>query len=385
MSYRAIVDMTLSIDSFRNVGMFQQGVYYLTYQMFYYKENKKIYATPYANIPFIYSSALSKETFRNVEPSEIVDSERLFKARSFWIRYKREEIPMNEVFQFRTEIDTDKNGEYFHTIFYLETKLYFFRIKFQQEMTLRSLQKLVKRERHEFKLVSTQNFQLTGCMKGITEYIPITFKGVYFSVAHGILHTSLIGFKWREQQLVEITNDYDENGVYVEERSSMSQYEMEEFLQKYAYPPRWLEDYILGDKDDFYEHKIRKSTLEHIFDILLSPLIQNWENIKKTYETLLIEERDSITSNSKPLTKLDPKSSDLEFWAIKNWKQYVGQEETKYEGKENIPLEIEQADFKHDSDYEDDMNVGDEGNVIQRVYSAFELPKEFYLNYIELK
>lgn len=83
MAYRAIVDMTLSIDSFRNVGMFQQGIYYLTYQIYYYKENKKIYATPYANIPFIYSSDLSKESFRNIESSDIVDSERLFKSRSF--------------------------------------------------------------------------------------------------------------------------------------------------------------------------------------------------------------------------------------------------------------------------------------------------------------
>ena len=126
MSYRAIVDVTLSIDSFRNVGMFQQGVYFLTYQLFYYKENKKIYGTPYANIPFIYSSDYGKENFRNVESSEILDSERLFKTRLFCIRYKREEIPMNEVCQFRAEVDTDKDGIYLDTTFYIETCLFFF-------------------------------------------------------------------------------------------------------------------------------------------------------------------------------------------------------------------------------------------------------------------
>lgn len=84
MSYRAIVDLTLSIDSFRNVGMFQQGVYFMTYQIFYEKEpNKKIYASPYANIPFIYSSTPSKRTFRNLEPSDILIDEPTFKTRTF--------------------------------------------------------------------------------------------------------------------------------------------------------------------------------------------------------------------------------------------------------------------------------------------------------------
>lgn len=222
-------------------------------------------------------------------------------------------------------------------------------------------------------------------MKGITEYIPITFKGVYFSVAHGIFHTSLLDFKWRDQSLVEITNDYDENGVYVEEETPLSQYERDELRRKYSYPPSCLEDYLLGSENDFYQHKIRKSTLEHLFDVFVSPMIQNWENVKRSYETLITEERESISTSFKPLTKLETKSSDLEFWAIKNWKQYVGQEETKYQGKENMPIEMEQAEVNNESEDEDDMNVGDEDNAIQKVYSVIDVPREFYLNYIELK
>ena len=70
---------------------------------------------------------------------------------------------------------------------------------------------------------------------------------------------------------------------------------------------------------------------------------------------------------------------------LNNWKQYVGQEEKKYEGKENVPIEIEQAFVKNESEDEDEMNVGDEVSTIQKVYSAFEIPKEFYLNYVDLK
>ena len=72
-------------------------------------------------------------------------------------------------------------------------------------------------------------------MRGMTEYLPTTFKGVYFSVSHGIIHTAIIDFKWRDQLLISITNDTDENGVYVENRIELNTHEMEEMLFKYAY------------------------------------------------------------------------------------------------------------------------------------------------------
>ena len=131
-------------------------------------------------------------------------------------------------------------------------------------------------------------------MRGMTEYLPTTFKGVYFSVSHGIIHTAVIDFKWRDQLLINITNDTDENGVYVENRMELNTHEMEEMLFKYAYSPPCLEDYLLGDEKDFYEQNISKQTLETVFGVFISPLIQNWENLKRTYEELLLNERDNI-------------------------------------------------------------------------------------------
>jgi hypothetical protein len=71
----------------------------------------------------------------------------------------------------------------------------------------------------------------------MTEYLPTTFKGVYFSVSHGIIHTALIDFKWRDQLLINITNDTDDNGIYVENRVELSSSKMEAMLYKYAYSP----------------------------------------------------------------------------------------------------------------------------------------------------
>lgn len=393
MSYRAIVDLSLSVDSFRNVGMFQQGLYFLTYQIYYYKENKKIYANPYANIPFIYSSEDESKGFRNVEPSEILVDHPTFKTRSFCIRYKHEEIPMNEVCQFRAEIDTDKEGRYIDTVFYIETNLHFLRFKFQNGATLKYVQKLMVEQSDEIKIVSTQVFQLNGCVRGMTEYIPTTFKGVYFSVAHGILHTALIDYKWREQLLLNIDDEIDENGILVETHKKLSPGEYEDLLQKYSFSPPSLDEYFLGNEKDFYEIKYNKHSVEDIFDIFIAPLIQNWENLKRVFETLLAEKEDFGIQGSDDNTYLNAKGQkvesrcpDLDFWGIKTWKVYEDEEAKSTNfgtDKENQP--VEQAEYRGDSDEEGNLDVGEEESSIQKIYSSLKKPREFFLNYVNLK
>ena len=68
---------------------------------------------------------------------------------------------------------------------------------------------------------------------------------------------------------------------------------------------------------------------------------------------------------------------------LSKWKQFVGEEETKAE--ESQQSTKEQSEDIQNSDDDDDLNVGDEDYSIQKVYSWYEIPKEFYLNYIELK
>ena len=323
MSYRGVLDFTMSIDSFKNVGMFQQGVYFLTYQIYYEKEpNKKIYATPYANIPFIYSKTKSKRSFKNLKESEILLNEPTFKTRSFCIRYKHEEIPMNEVCQFRAEVDTDKNGEFQDTVFYIENKLYFYRFKFYNGVTQKHISRLIEQDSDEFKNVSTQTFRLNKCMNGMTEYMPTTFKGVYFSISHCILHTSLTNYKWREMPLFLCQDEIDDNGIYIEETSKLNYAEKEKIETELSILPNDLQDFLLGSKKNFYEkHKTGTSTIEYIFDVFVSPLIQNWENSKRTYETIIRDQYETLYNNSKPLSKIQQKCKDLEFCGITGYNE----------------------------------------------------------------
>lgn len=365
MSYRAVIELSLCIDSFRNVGMFQQGVYFLSYEIFYYKENKKIYATPYANIPFIYSTTNSKKNFRNIEPSEIVENSPMFKTRSFCIRFRHEEIPMNEVCQFRAEVDTDKNGDYLSTQFYVEVKLHFLRFKFGNGATLNFMRNLVEEERFNFKVVSTQNFKISGCFNGMTEYLPTAFKGVYFSVANWIIHAALTDFKWRKELLLSIEDGIDENGIYVETEKNLSVAEYQQMMYKYAYRPDSLMNYFLGVEKDFYVVKFNASTLENVFDIFVSPLILNWENLKRKYETVFNDKRESILDSKGPLAKIEAQCKNLEFWGNTSWKRYTDEEYKEDWEKENQPIEKEQADYREDSSEEGNWDVGEENEGVQ--------------------
>lgn len=87
--------------------------------------------------------------------------------------------------------------------------------------------------------------------------------------------------------------------------------------------------------------------------------------------------------------KLERKCGPLTFCGKKGWERHPGEEEeTKVSlenEKENQPIEKEQADF-HSSDEEGDLDIGDEDNGIQKVYSCFESKhREFYLNYSDMK
>jgi len=220
----------------------------------------------------------------------------------------------------------------------------------------------------------------------MTEYLPNTFKGVYFSVSHGILHSSLIDFKWREQLLLNIDDNMDENGIYVETIKELTVRELEDLMYKYSYTAPTLKQFMLSKAQDFFEVKYDTTTIEHIFDAFISPLIQNWENLKRTYEKLIMEEHESIFESKKSLSKVESQCPDLEFCGRRNWKSFTDEETKDFsEEKENQPVELEQADGNFESDEERDLDVGEEENSIQKVYSNIFQYKEFFINYVDMK
>ena len=56
MSLRSVVDLTLMLDSFRNIGMCHGGLYFLALKVFKSFDDDQstcLYATPYSNVSLV--------------------------------------------------------------------------------------------------------------------------------------------------------------------------------------------------------------------------------------------------------------------------------------------------------------------------------------------
>ncbi len=66
---------------------------------------------------------LKKEDHHNLIAPQIIDEESAFCSRAFLIRYCEEEVEINDIGHFRTEIDVEI--DYLNTDFYMEVELMF--------------------------------------------------------------------------------------------------------------------------------------------------------------------------------------------------------------------------------------------------------------------
>ena len=144
MSLKSIVEAVVHLESFRNIELFYQGLYYLKCSL--YSEtpssepdqpNVKQFAQPYCS--FVSQIQMEKQAkinrkggvgsggqqydHHNLLASRIIDSQSAFCSKTFLIRYCEEEVEINDIILFRAEIDVEE--EYLNTDFYFQVELYF--------------------------------------------------------------------------------------------------------------------------------------------------------------------------------------------------------------------------------------------------------------------
>ena len=112
MAAYLVVDLTLHFDTFRNIDLFHQGVYYHKVSVYVDRENKeKSFAVPHS---FFSSPSTKKSKARGVDvagsdafstPAAILDEQFAFRTRSFLIRYVEEHVDLNDAGNFRVELD----------------------------------------------------------------------------------------------------------------------------------------------------------------------------------------------------------------------------------------------------------------------------------------
>lgn len=109
MSYRARTEFILHLEHFRNVDLFQQGIYFLKFQIFNEDAENIYYANPYHFETRDYESRdATKANFHRLLEPQIFDENASFVTKTFFIRYAEENVCLRHVIKFRTEIDVNK-------------------------------------------------------------------------------------------------------------------------------------------------------------------------------------------------------------------------------------------------------------------------------------
>ncbi|KAL4450271.1 hypothetical protein ABPG74_008977 [Tetrahymena malaccensis] len=235
MSWKATYEFILSLENFRNIDLFDQGVYYMEFSIYYQdSQQNKQYATPYHftqnNLGFKSQNHFSDQNI--FEESTILDSEQKFKSKVFSIRYCEEEVRMNDLCCFRSEVNADNN--YKLTEFYLECDLI---------AAFTTDPDKYKTEQLKFEKLSKFKSIIRYSSEGLHEFLPITFDKMHFCVLECSFHSLLLDFKFRNPEYLFSQNLIPSN----QEKRERSKSFIEKIFKSKSSQNEDLED---TDEDD---------------------------------------------------------------------------------------------------------------------------------------
>lgn len=135
----------------------------------------------------------NKKEFNYFEKSMLLPEENIFRSKSFMIRYYEEEIDLNDIFLLR--LDLTAHPDFISHEVFLEIDLIGSDIskigKPAEENEGQSNEQLFNKVSS---FVSKLNFDK---ISGIHEYLPIIFDETHFCVCNSTIHTLLLDFKFR--------------------------------------------------------------------------------------------------------------------------------------------------------------------------------------------
>ena len=166
----------LHIENFRNIDLFQQGLYFLKFQVFNEDEEKVnfaanecqiYYANPYDYVSKDYESRnKEKANFHKLQEPQLFDESACFMTKIFFIRYADETVIIRDIVKFRTEVDVLPS--YLETEFFLKVEMFYCPPpvdNFQQAVNNADIMKEeMKKSVEKFKLVQTRVFQLNNLL-----------------------------------------------------------------------------------------------------------------------------------------------------------------------------------------------------------------------------
>lgn len=202
MSLRAVVDVAVQFESFRNIDLFHQGVYHLRARLKHesggdewtipvpYGHN----TTPVLVSPFEAVKPKPRLDHHNLIAAQLLEEQAAFVTRSFLIRYCEEEVEINDLGRFRMEMEP-RPGKQDPLVLLLQVDLMFADLAqhggaecFGEQTDVSSL---------EFTSVSSQTFRVHGANNCLHEFHPVVFDEFHFCVANMVVQTALLDVRFR--------------------------------------------------------------------------------------------------------------------------------------------------------------------------------------------
>eukprot|EP00916_Digyalum_oweni_P012570 GHVL01020770.1.p2 GENE.GHVL01020770.1~~GHVL01020770.1.p2 ORF type:complete len:253 (+),score=29.07 GHVL01020770.1:56-814(+) len=205
MSFRSVLELVLQLESFRNVDIYQQGLYKLNCRVYQDLGQSIVAAVPYSYFTdeTDASTRSTKVDHHHLIPAQIYDDTQTFSSRAFLIRYCEEEVELCDHVQFRIEVDaTQRNPSDGCLICPLVVEILLMFADFKSKLGDDGSTSTSDVDTAEFSMVATQIFKIQNAAKGIHSYLPIMFEDAHFSVARAVLHTCLLDFRFRLRPLI---------------------------------------------------------------------------------------------------------------------------------------------------------------------------------------
>ena len=99
MSIKGKIDILLNLESFRNIDLYYQGLYYIQFQIYQDINSEKLYCSPYD-----FQNPLDETlSMHYLIPPQIIEQLSSYCTKVFMIKYSEEIVTMNESCMFQIE------------------------------------------------------------------------------------------------------------------------------------------------------------------------------------------------------------------------------------------------------------------------------------------
>ncbi|CAG9323918.1 unnamed protein product [Blepharisma stoltei] len=186
MSLRGIIDVIIHLESFRNIDLYNPGLYHLEISVYHIVSGHTVSAHPYNVI-----TCEGNTEFLRTLPPEIEDF--CFKSQIFYIKFCDEEFFLQDIIVFRTELDLETENEII-----IQVNLMYLDIEYSEDIFEKNTMKLDRAVS-----VSEVKLKLRDAMEGINQFFPVIFDKEHFSVVSLTVHSLPIDFRFRSKSIIE--------------------------------------------------------------------------------------------------------------------------------------------------------------------------------------